>query len=51
MVRSTTCSRWLTLGSLGLQYDDETFARIIDKYLHLDLYNSILQDKMLFGSD
>ena len=27
-----------TLGSLGLQHDDDTFARIIDKYLHLDLY-------------
>ena len=27
-----------TLDSLGLQYDDGTFARIIDKYLHLDLY-------------
>jgi 2-haloacid dehalogenase len=27
-----------TLRTLGLQYDEETFARIIDKYLHLDLY-------------
>jgi 2-haloacid dehalogenase len=27
-----------TLRMLGLQYDDETFARLIDKYLHLDLY-------------
>src|ERR1700761_336517 len=27
-----------TLRILGLQYDDATFARIIDKYLHLDLY-------------
>ncbi|MEH2506135.1 2-haloacid dehalogenase [Bradyrhizobium sp. AZCC 1578] len=31
-----------TLRSLGLQYDDETFARIIDKYLHLDLYPDAL---------
>jgi 2-haloacid dehalogenase len=31
-----------TLGSLGLEYDDETFARIIDKYLHLDLYPDAL---------
>ena len=31
-----------TLGSLGLQYDDDTFARIIDKYLHLDLYPDAL---------
>jgi 2-haloacid dehalogenase len=27
-----------TLRCLGLQYDDETFARIIDKYRHLTLY-------------
>ena len=27
-----------TLRMLGLQYDDATFARIMDKYLHLDLY-------------
>jgi 2-haloacid dehalogenase len=27
-----------TLRSLGLQYDAATFARIIDKYEHLDLY-------------
>jgi 2-haloacid dehalogenase len=27
-----------TLRMLGLQYDDATFARLIDKYLHLDLY-------------
>jgi 2-haloacid dehalogenase len=27
-----------TLRVLGLQYDEETFARIIGKYLHLDLY-------------
>ncbi len=35
---------WLayTLDSLGLQYDDDTFARIIDKYLHLDLYPDAL---------
>ena len=31
-----------TLDSLGLQYDDDTFARIIDKYLHLDLYPDAL---------
>ncbi|UPJ51118.1 haloacid dehalogenase type II [Bradyrhizobium sp. 200] len=31
-----------TLSSLGLQYDDDTFARIIDKYLHLDLYPDAL---------
>ncbi len=27
-----------TLRCLGLQYDDDTFAGIIDKYRHLDLY-------------
>jgi len=27
-----------TLKCLGLEYDDESFARIMDKYLHLDLY-------------
>ena len=31
-----------TLDSLGLQYDDDSFARIIDKYLHLDLYPDAL---------
>jgi 2-haloacid dehalogenase len=31
-----------TLGSLGLEYDDDTFARIVDKYLHLDLYPDAL---------
>ena len=31
-----------TLDSLGLEYDDDTFARIIDKYLHLDLYPDAL---------
>ena len=31
-----------TLRGLGLQYDDDTFARIIDKYLHLDLYPDAL---------
>jgi 2-haloacid dehalogenase len=31
-----------TLDSLGLQYDDDTFARIVDKYLHLDLYPDAL---------
>jgi 2-haloacid dehalogenase len=27
-----------TLRCLGLEYDDASFARIMDKYLHLDLY-------------
>src|ERR1700761_9852794 len=27
-----------TLRILGLQYDDSVFARLMDKYLHLDLY-------------
>jgi len=27
-----------TLKCLGLEYDDASFARIVDKYLHLDLY-------------
>jgi 2-haloacid dehalogenase len=42
-----------TLRALGLQYDDETFGRIIDKYLRLDLYPdalpalSALKDKKL----
>src|SRR4051812_40024305 len=31
-----------TLGSLGLEYDDDTFARIVDRYLHLDLYPDAL---------
>jgi len=31
-----------TLAGLGLQYDDETFARIIEKYLHLDPYPDAL---------
>src|SRR3954471_22665306 len=31
-----------TLGSLGLEYDDDTFARIVDKYLHLELYPDAL---------
>jgi 2-haloacid dehalogenase len=31
-----------TLRILGLQYDDATFARVIDKYLHLDLYPDAL---------
>jgi 2-haloacid dehalogenase len=31
-----------TLDSLGLEHDDATFARIIDKYLHLDLYPDAL---------
>jgi 2-haloacid dehalogenase len=31
-----------TLRSLGLEYDDDTFAGIIDKYLHLELYPDAL---------
>jgi 2-haloacid dehalogenase len=31
-----------TLRVLGLQYDDAAFARIMDKYLHLDLYADAL---------
>lgn len=31
-----------TLRSLGLQYDDEILARIVDKYLHLDPYPDAL---------
>jgi len=31
-----------TLRVLGLHYDDETFARIMEKYLHLDLYPDAL---------
>jgi len=31
-----------TLNSLGLEYDDATFARIIGKYLNLDLYPDAL---------
>jgi 2-haloacid dehalogenase len=31
-----------TLSALGLEYDDDVFARIIDKYLHLDLYPDAL---------
>ena len=31
-----------TLDSLGLEYDDDSFVRIIDKYLHLDLYPDAL---------
>ena len=31
-----------TLRVLGLHHDDETFARIMDKYLHLDLYPDAL---------
>lgn len=31
-----------TLRSLGLEYEDDAFARIIDKYLHLDLYPDAL---------
>lgn len=31
-----------TLDNLGLTYDDAAFARIMDKYLHLDLYPDAL---------
>jgi 2-haloacid dehalogenase len=31
-----------TLRCLGLTYDDAAFARIMDKYLHLDLYSDAL---------
>jgi 2-haloacid dehalogenase len=31
-----------TLKCLGLEYDDESFARIMDKYLHLDLYPDVM---------
>ena len=31
-----------TLNCLGLEYDDASFARIMDKYLHLDLYPDAL---------
>jgi 2-haloacid dehalogenase len=31
-----------TLRCLGLKYDEPTFARIMDKYLHLDLYPDAL---------
>lgn len=31
-----------TLRSLGLEYEEDAFARIIDKYLHLDLYPDAL---------
>ena len=31
-----------TLRILGLQYEENTFARIIDRYLHLDLYPDAL---------
>ena len=31
-----------TLASLGLEYDDATFVRIIEKYMHLDLYPDAL---------
>ncbi|MHC2435540.1 2-haloalkanoic acid dehalogenase type II [Bradyrhizobium sp. USDA 4451] len=34
----TRASLAYTLRSLGLQYDEATFARIIDKYQHLALY-------------
>jgi 2-haloacid dehalogenase len=32
-----------TLRVLGLQYDDDAFGRIIDKYLHLDLYPDAME--------
>jgi 2-haloacid dehalogenase len=38
----TCASLAYTLRSLGLEYDEDTFARIIDKYLHLDLYPDAL---------
>jgi 2-haloacid dehalogenase len=31
-----------TLASLGLEYDDATFVRVSEKYLHLDLYPDAL---------
>ena len=31
-----------TLGILGLQYDDAVFERIMEKYLHLDLYPDVM---------
>src|SRR6476660_7775046 len=31
-----------TLRCLGLKYDEQVFARIMDKYLHLDLYPDAL---------
>jgi 2-haloacid dehalogenase len=31
-----------TLNCLGLEYDDASFARIMDKYVHLDLYPDAL---------
>src|SRR5690348_13376438 len=31
-----------TLRVLGLKYDEDAFARIMDKYLHLDLYPDAL---------
>ncbi len=32
-----------TLRILGLQYDEATFARLMDKYLHLDLYPDAME--------
>ena len=38
----TASSLTYTLKCLGLDYDDAAFARIMDKYLHLDLYSDAL---------
>ncbi len=38
----TAASLTYTLKCLGLDYDDAAFARIMDKYLHLDLYPDAL---------
>jgi 2-haloacid dehalogenase len=38
----TASSLTYTLKCLGLDYDDAAFARIMDKYLHLDLYPDAL---------
>jgi 2-haloacid dehalogenase len=38
----TASSLTYTLKCLGLEYDDAAFARIMDKYLHLDLYPDAL---------
>src|SRR5204862_3954501 len=38
----TAASLTYTLNCLGLAYDDAAFARVMDKYLHLDLYPDAL---------
>ena len=38
----TAASLTYTLKCLGLDYDDAAFARVMDKYLHLDLYPDAL---------